>query len=205
MLATCPLACQMCHALPMFTRCSASETNESKVTHQQTPTATTFNPSSLIQQALLTESLDNEIIVHGDNENPWVVLFNNFLTETSCEALRSTLLENNLLEWTSKEDPPHERYHRHKHQRAKCNKLCDEQLIYQEVTNKISSLFGIDPSNLSFMEIIKLERGESVGAKHDLKPQHTWLPAGPRVSVHGVKIKHKFEWLRMKCGNDSEV
>lgn len=179
MLSICPLACQMCHALPMFTRCSDSM-NFTRATSDNT----FHNSSSLIQQALSKENQGNEIVLwNGTIDEPWIVLFNNFLSESSCNSLLNSLFENGLLDWTVKEDPPQDRYHRHRYQRAKCNSLCDDERSYHEVIDKISSTFDVPPSNLSFMEIIKLGSGDSIGMRHDFKPQHTWLPAGPRVSI----------------------
>jgi len=143
---------------------------------------TFHNSSSLIQQALSKENQGNEIVLwNGTIDEPWIVLFNNFLSESSCNSLLNSLFENGLLDWTVKEDPPQDRYHRHRYQRAKCNSLCDDERSYHEVIDKISSTFDVPPSNLSFMEIIKLGSGDSIGMRHDFKPQHTWLPAGPRV------------------------
>lgn len=185
MLSMCPLVCQMCHALPMFTRCTDSVTSENEDTRTRPSDNTFNNSSSLIQHALLQDDNVGQgvILWNGSIDEPWIVLFNDFLSESSCNALLNSLLDNKLLDWSVKEDPPHDRYHHHRYYRAKCNRLCEDESSYREITDTISSTFGVPTSHLSFMDMIKLGSGDSIGMKHDFKPQHTWLPAGPRVSV----------------------
>jgi hypothetical protein len=169
----------------MFTRCSDSVTTENKDTHAIPSETTFYNSSSLIHHALSEDGNGGQgiIVWNGSMDEPWVVLFHEFLSESSCNALLNSLLDHKLLDWSVREDPPHDRYHHHRYYRAKCNRLCEDDSSYRQVTDTISATFGVPTSHVSFMDMIKLGLGDSIGVKHDLKPQHTWLPAGPRVSV----------------------
>lgn len=172
MVVNCPLACQICSSIPIFQRCSSFKETTKTSIDAMTP--------NVLVQAALHSSTDYEIISNGqDGDLPWIILWDNFLTEKDCDDLTSLFEEES---WTiQQEDPPQESFHRHNYQIATCDSSCENQTISKQVKTQIASLLNIPTSNLASFDMIQLNRGQSTSPQHDILPQHSWLPAGPRV------------------------
>eukprot|EP00586_Coscinodiscus_wailesii_P007853 CAMPEP_0172521288 /NCGR_PEP_ID=MMETSP1066-20121228/292498_1 /TAXON_ID=671091 /ORGANISM="Coscinodiscus wailesii, Strain CCMP2513" /LENGTH=496 /DNA_ID=CAMNT_0013304187 /DNA_START=56 /DNA_END=1546 /DNA_ORIENTATION=+ len=118
---------------------------------------------------------------------PWVVIFDNFLTDEECDRLISLGGEQgyerstNFGEIQSDGTPARNVEDNRTSENAWCMKKCYEDPIAKDVLNRIADFTGIPEANQEYPQILKYEVGQFYKQHHDYIPLDVLRQSGPRT------------------------
>ncbi|KAL7458159.1 hypothetical protein ACHAWC_009730 [Mediolabrus comicus] len=199
MMNMCPLACQMCHEVTTFHQCAGKrhpweepsfilveedaggggrgggntinaffeQKRHGSEWNEYQPTFVSYPNNSTV---------DEEHSSSEGDDDPYVVLLQNFLSSEEADTLKSLPRSG----WNLELDTDTHRTV------AKCpmNKPCSQNETYVKIMDRISSLIDVKVSYLEPIELIQFVPG---AGEFNSKPEHNfevsslWKPAGPRV------------------------
>ena len=180
MMMTCPLACRKCDQLPKFERCAHSQVE--KVDIKEGDIDSLFSHGIESSWSELDPYVLSQPTVQNEN-TPWVVKIDNFLTDEECGYLIS-LAE--AIGWATVSTKNQE----NSVGRSKKTSLCDDEECAHDsmlvrVQEKLSNLLSIPANNFEFVEFEKFNFGDSFGVHHHYATDDFWKPAGARaLTVH---------------------
>ena len=188
MLANCPLACRVCDRIEAFHRCTGKRHPLESPSFKAGSILNVFQDikggkwEEYEPQFVSEPDTDTD----GSEKDPYVVRFDNFLTEVES----SWLIEiGNEIGWTPSTVDETGFYSegqntpRRSSLSAKCepDMRCEDDPIYHAVLERISAITGTSFHNYEAGELVKYGPRESYGVHHDYHLHDEWRPAGPRV------------------------
>lgn len=221
MINTCPLACMLCHVNDQFHKCAGKRSSHSIPSviagggsdsqKQQTKNGSGTTIDSLFQnirrkgaasgaevEGRPPQPQTHFVVSKDDAENPdddaWVVMFNNFLTDEETEALVALgneigWSESTLNEYDSRAGVPGVKIPHRSSKSVHCSggndtdgeKKCATNNVHTQVVERISKLMDIPLSYFEPMELVRYGIGDSYSVHHDYQLHDMWKPSGPRV------------------------
>lgn len=227
MINTCPLACMLCHVNDQFHKCAGKRSSHSIPSviadggsdseQQQTKDGSGRTIDSLFQDIRQRGSSSRAgvegrpqqpqphfVVSKDDAENPdddaWVVMFDNFLTDEETDALVALGNEigwgqSTMNEYDTRAGLPGVKILPRSSMSAHCSgrsgdiggndkdgqNKCTTNDAHTQVVERISKLMDIPLSYFEPMELVHYGIGDSYGAHHDYQLHDMWKPSGPRV------------------------
>jgi prolyl 4-hydroxylase len=186
----CAPACFTCHMLDFKSRCpydaeaptflqepgDLDKLFERIVTD---PELAVFQPRAIVRPNATGESED---------EGPWIVVLDNFLSEDECDVLirlggelgyeRSMDVGEKLFDGSYGSVESKDRTSSN----AWCVDKCWEDDVNTRVHDRLEKLTGIDRMNYEYLQLLSYEEGEFYGQHHDFIDYQVNRPQGVRVS-----------------------
>ena len=188
MIKSCSLACQKCHLLESFNKCSVQTRDNSEALdiHKGSidelfESGITNRWSDLKYEVVYHPHSDNQ---HGSNEpppsQPWLLRFDDVLTSEECDHLVAL---SNSLGWSTRTlVPAGGNTIGRTSASVVCNTLdCTNDNVLSKLFENLSSIIGVPARNMEHIEFLKYEMGESYGVHHDYIPEDFWKPSGTRA------------------------
>uniref|UniRef100_A0A7S2RD56 ShKT domain-containing protein n=1 Tax=Eucampia antarctica TaxID=49252 RepID=A0A7S2RD56_9STRA len=211
MLEHCSLACMSCHLVTQFNTCRNLQTNKNEKDLQENSlmsfskstngkfknidelflgivtdkTKQSFGKAEVITMPhkYKDDVSDSNIGSNHVVDNPWIVKFDDFVSNDEVDALIS-LAESNG--WDSKDSlsqpqTPKSTTCKIWAKDEKETTCLESNDVFNRVTHRISDLTSLPLVNFENVEMLKYEKHESTGMYHDFLIHDTWKPAGPRI------------------------
>ena len=133
---------------------------------------------------------DGTVAAHNSNDKespPWVVVFDNFLTDEECDAM---IQLGYKYEYKRSEDVGTAKFdgsydsvksEGRTSENAWCTKACREEDIPQRIHERIASILDIPAVNSEDFQILKYEKGQFYRTHHDYIPNQRDRQCGPRI------------------------
>lgn len=172
MMNQCPLACLSCESLSLFAKCKDTRPPDSKPLVEPGGIFETYQ--ALLKSGMTLASVGKNV---QDQDDPWVLQMDQFLTSTQVDALAKWM---EGLDW--KTAVPSNHKIRRLGNVAYCQDAkCLNDKTYTTLVNKISRLLSAPPAYMEPLEWVHYKYMESYGVHHDVGTKDLYLPAGPRV------------------------
>lgn len=169
MIYYCSKSCNTCHLRNASSRCLRSFLNISNV-----PVYAPGELNTMFEQTIERFGGKYDVTIHSDS--PWVVTFDNFLTDNESASMIKLVDKS----WTRSQSPlltEEENGWYSWCRRAHCNQ--NDTII--SVVNKIQEITNIPIPNYEYFNIVRYEEGQSRPLHQDMEPRHIHLPMGPRI------------------------
>lgn len=113
--------------------------------------------------------------------DPWVVYFEEFMTEEETLALEAHMFAEER-QFVRSGAGAHNAATEHRYsETAFCTEDCDQHHMVQKVRGRASALTGVPPENFDFMQSLRYREGMFYKAHHDNHPTFHLLPCGSRI------------------------
>ena len=178
MAVFCSLSCNACHLTDPKVRCARSSLNM-----DQNPVYDPGDMSSMFQS--ITPSFMDKYGARVLSTDPWVVIFDNFLTDSESNAIVKTVKQ-----WERSTDTGTSNKYgevgrvvskSRTSANAWCDRACEADPDVLRVTAKIEEVTRVPAVNYESFQILQYEAGQFYRAHHDNGADDASLPAGPRV------------------------
>ncbi|CAM9333611.1 unnamed protein product, partial [Ectocarpus fasciculatus] len=180
MIVNCPFSCKACHLRDRKVRCATDFLNMS------TDEPAFKHPGDV--DAMFRRIVDmygDALQITVQSTDPWVLVFDNFLSEDEADAIVGTVRS-----WERSTDTGVMNAHGETGRKlstgrtssnAWCRKDCEETPGVQSVIRRIESVTAIPFDNSESFQILRYENGQKYNAHHDSSMSQYQLPCGPRV------------------------
>lgn len=171
----CPKTCKYCHFRDPKVRCDYNHLN------------ITENPiyaaGDLSRMFTDLTSRFPDITIHS--KDPWIVTFDNFLSEDELDAMVS-----NIRKWERSTDIGVENEFGERGRKLSeirtssnswCEQECENDIHIKQVYKKIENVTFIPRSHYENLQILRYEVGQSYSVHHDMTIEDRSLPGGPRI------------------------
>lgn len=168
MIFNCPKACNACELLETKVRCSRKRMNIS-----DEPVYLPGDMDHMFREIIprFQHAYDIEVL----SESPWIVLFNNFLTDLEADAFLQTVngrwtrsksvASQELNEFGS---PPSTVNENRTSSQAWCQESCKDDWRIHSVIRKIEHVVGIPYSHYEDFQVLRYENGQYYREHHDM-------------------------------------
>lgn len=179
MIVNCPLSCDSCHLLDPKVRCSKQSLNISSI-----PAYAPSDMDAIFEGMIEKYHHRYEVNIHS--RSPWIVTFENFLTDIEIAALINTVNGN----WERSTDTGGVNEfgeagrlvsQGRTSSNAWCMHSCSSHPAVRSIVRKIEEITNIPKGNYESFQVLKYEAGQRYQAHHDMTPQQNELACGPRV------------------------
>lgn len=178
MIINCPSSCQACHLRDPKIRCNRENLNMS--------TTPAYKPGDM--EAMFGSIMDRfgsqyDITVHSTS--PWVVTFENFLTNAEADALIATQKKWERSTDSGKMNEFGEVGRVLSTGRTSSNSWCDRSCMantkVSNLLSKIEDVIGIGRENYESFQVLRYEIGQKYNAHHDYGVEDVGKACGPRI------------------------
>jgi len=178
MITGCAPACRSCDKLLYENRCPFDESIEP-----------IYKPGEMndMFSSLVRDYDDAYGPISVLSDDPWVVTFDNFLTDEECDRLiehgerlnfeRSTDVGKKNFDGTMEKVVSQGRTSSN----AWCKGNCNNDTVVEEIMRRINTVTRTELNNTEQLQILKYEPGEFYKVHHDYIPNHKDRNCGPRV------------------------
>ena len=180
MIVNCPVSCEACHLLDPKVRCQRARMNISDVP--------IYAPGDLNAMfSSIKEKFDDRYGVTVHSETPWVVTFDNFLTDDEVNALIDTVegtWERSTDTGTANEFGEVGRVLStgRTSSNAWCRNKCESHPSVRRVQEKITEITGIPAGHSESFQVLKYDLGQKYNAHMDYSGgAQGELACGPRI------------------------
>jgi len=195
MRTNCALACQTCLHLDMEQRCPLDRSTDAlhpgdlnklfeNIVEKSKDEFANLKPVVLSRPSIDPEDEGKE---PSYQLGPWVVAFDNFLSDEECDRLidlghelkyeRSSNVGKLNFDGTSEAVIDDSRTSKN----VFCTKFCAEDPLVKQVTDRIQNVTGIPEKYQEHLQLLKYQVGEYYKEHHDFIPHHIKRQTGPRV------------------------
>eukprot|EP01038_Epipyxis_sp_PR26KG_P005122 gene5122-7135_t len=179
MIVNCPISCNSCQLLDSKVRCQRARLNIS--------TEPTFGDNGLNEMfESIEERFSSRYGVTIVSKSPWIVTFDNFLSDAESSALISTVEGT----WERSTDTGSVNEYGETGRvlstgrtsaNAWCRHSCESNKHVQNAIKKIEEVTYVPFSNYESFQILKYDPGQFYRAHHDMSPRQNNLACGPRI------------------------
>ena len=179
MIVNCPQSCKACHLLDPKVRCNRNSLNMS--------TSPIYEPGGMND---MFESIERDFgSRYGVNivsRDPWIVTFDNFMTDNEVNSLISTVEGT----WERSTDTGKVNEYgetgrvlseSRTSSNAWCRYNCENDPNVKSITKKIEEITRVPRSNYESFQVLRYEIGQKYNAHHDMSPRQVSLACGPRI------------------------
>lgn len=187
MLANCPLACMMCDETESFHRCTGRRHPSEQPAFEKGGINKMFEAIKGGKWDQYGPEFVTELGGGRDNNDPYIVRFDKFLTEEETDRLievGSTVgwhpspIDDDKVFHLNAGETPHRRS-----LSARCDPgdPCEYNNTLQDVMERIAKVTGVPNRNLEGIEFEMYGPRDSRGLHHDARLRDEWSPAGHRA------------------------
>jgi len=210
----CAPSCRSCHALDPKFKCPLDENAPKALSKEGDLNAlferivsdpqflTQYNPTILSRPSSSSSSsisasassannnsnntIDEEVL-EGDDDGPWVITLDNFLSDDECDRLiqlgHDKGYERSADTGAKKFDGTHEKFINNGRTSTNtfCIGDCEKDPVTQRVTRRIGHLTGVPPINYEYLQLLRYTPGQFYNTHHDYAHYHNERPFGPRI------------------------
>jgi prolyl 4-hydroxylase len=179
MIVNCPKSCNACDLRDPKVRCDRGRLNIT--------TAPVYAPGDLHSMfAAIEEKWGDAYGINVLSTEPWVVTFDNFLSEEEADAL----IETNKGNWERSTDTGSVNAFGETGRvlsvgrtssNAWCRSGCLNNPHVQNVMKKIEDVTMVPRVNFESFQVLQYEIGQKYNVHHDMSPRQTLLSCGPRI------------------------
>lgn len=179
MIVNCPRSCNKCHLLDPKVRCSRNHLNIS--------TDPIYPPNAINEMfSSIKSKFSSRYTINVLSESPWVVTFDDFLTDREVKALIKTVEGT----WERSTDTGQVNEYGETGRvlstgrtssNAWCRSRCESHPDVKSVMAKIEEVTGIPRENSESFQILRYEPSQYYNTHHDMAPHQNNLACGPRI------------------------
>ena len=177
MAVMCAASCGRCELLDPKIRCDPKTTGASR--------ENAVGPGDLRR---LFEGFANrtDLNVTYLSKEPYLVLFNNFITEEEAKVLLSTTdpyLARSTDQGEMSEEGIQEQVvsQGRTSSNAWCMRECEHHPVVKNLQRRIGEVVNVNPLNFEAFQVLRYRRGEKYDVHHDASPHDLSMPAGTRI------------------------
>lgn len=184
MIVNCPASCNQCEMLDPKKRC------DREAPHMNMNATPTWGPGDL--NAMFENIMSapefkqfNPTAVLQPPDGPWMVTFDNVVTDDEITALKTTVGE---LERSTDTGASNEFGEAQKlvstgrtSENAWCIGDCYENGMVQRLTSRIENITGVPEINYENFQVLRYQPGQFYRTHHDMSPGDNELACGPRI------------------------
>lgn len=180
MLVECSASCKSCHIRDPKMRCVKDPMVQPAITGLAGDSI-----NALFERATSSEWDRYRPTVHS--RDPWVVTYEDFLSEAETAALLAALGSRELERSANVGgmDTKGKTLKSLDNRRTSTNAWCDAECASKEdvrvVQWRIGNLTGITEAQSEYLQLLRYEPGQYYRSHHDFNPQHLLYPMGPRL------------------------
>ena len=178
MIVNCPISCNSCALRDPRLRCPRTA-----LSMDQEPAYKPGDMNAMFSSILSNFGDKYGAIVHS--ESPWVVTFENFMTQEETDAIISTVHVWERSTDTGSTNRFGETGRILSQSRtssnAWCREECESNIHVQNVLSRIEEITRIPSDNYESFQILKYEVGQKYNVHHDYGAQQKLLACGPRI------------------------
>lgn len=180
----CAPSCRSCHALDPTFKCPIDE-NAPKALPSEGSLNALFE--RIVADGSEFQKYNPTILSQPENDGPWVVTLENFVSDDECDRLiqlgNEMGYERSADTGKRKFDGSHEKSINNGRTSTNtfCFNECESDPATQAVTNRIEQLTGVPSKNYEFLQLLRYEPGQFYQTHHDYAQYHNERPFGPRI------------------------
>lgn len=178
MIVNCPRACEACHLLDPKVRCNRESLNIST-----TPAFAEGKMNEMFGR--IAETFGDRYGVSIVSTSPWIVTFENFLTDAEVDALISTNTQWERSTDTGNMNAFGETGRVVSQSRTSsnswCRGACESHPKVQSIMHKIQEVTTVPQENFEAIQVLRYELGQKYNTHHDASFKQARLACGPRV------------------------
>lgn len=178
MIMNCPKVCKSCHLRDPTLRCDRANLNMSL-----TPAYAPGDMDAMFEG--LIEKYGDVYDINILSTSPWVVTFDNFLTEAETSALINT---NNKWERSTDSGDTNDYGETGRvlssgrtSSNSWCTRNCEEDPHVQNIARKIENITGVPQQNFESFQVLRYADGQKYNSHHDYGHEDVKLACGPRI------------------------
>lgn len=179
MVINCPNSCNSCELLDHKVRCDRNRLNISS-DH-------VYGPGDMHSMfSSIKSKYDDRYGVNILSEDPWVVTFDNFLTETEISELIRSVNDN----WERSTDTGQQNEFgetgrilsdSRTSNNAWCRQECDQNEYVQDIVRKIEEVTRVPSANFEAFQVLRYQHGQKYNRHHDASMQQAQQSSGIRI------------------------
>jgi prolyl 4-hydroxylase len=179
MIVNCPRSCKACHLLDPKVRCDRRNLNMS--------TEPIYKPGDMLEMFQSIEAnFGDRYGVTVLSTDPYIVTFDNFLTDTEIEALITTVdggWERSTDTGSANEFGEVGRVlsQGRTSSNAWCRAPCESNPHVQNILKKIGEVTRVPRENYESFQVLRYEIGQAYNPHHDASASQVQLACGPRI------------------------
>jgi len=179
MIVNCPHSCKSCHLLDPKVRCDRDRLGIKK-DHVYQP----GDMNAMFESIEKTYGKRYGVTIHS--RDPWVVTFDNFLTDIEVESLIESVEGN----WERSTDTGSSNEfgetgrvlsQSRTSNNAWCRQRCNNDPNVQNIQRKIEEITWVPKNNYESFQVLRYEIGQKYSPHHDASPQQVKLSCGARI------------------------
>lgn len=179
MIVNCAHSCNACHLRDPKVRCERNHLNISSI-----PAYAPGDMNTIFEQMEAKYHERYHVTVHS--RSPWVVTFDNFLTDIEIAALLSTV--DGTWERSTDTGKANEfgevgrvLSQGRTSSNAWCRHDCENHPAVKSILRKIEEITDVPIGNYESFQVLKYEKGQKYQVHHDMGMHHNGLACGPRI------------------------
>lgn len=179
MVINCPRSCNSCDLLDHRVRCDRNRLNISN-DH-------VYAPGDMQDMFMnIKDKFGDRYGVNILSDDPWVVTFDNFLTDTEIAELIKSVNEN----WERSTDTGSQNEfgetgrilsESRTSNNAWCRQECDHNIYVQDIVRKIEEITRVPSINFEAFQVLRYEYGQKYNRHHDASTQQAKQASGIRI------------------------
>ena len=179
MVINCPRSCDSCDLLDHRVRCDRNRLN---ITNDHV-----YAPGDMQSMfSNIKDKFDDRYGVNILSDDPWVVTFDNFLTDTEISELIKSVNDN----WERSTDTGQQNEfgetgrilsESRTSNNAWCRQECDQNVHVQEIVRKIEEVTRVPAVNFEAFQVLRYQYGQKYNRHHDASTQQAQQASGIRI------------------------
>lgn len=137
---------------------------------------------------MLTGEAHAELAPKVLSTDPWVVLFENFMSDDEVAKYRQHVNGLRFRESTALVGGKYTASKTRTSKTAECNPPCSDAEIYQRIEKRASAIVGVPQGNFESTQATFYEAGKFFHRHHDNSEEYRKLPSGPRIYTFFVYL-----------------
>lgn len=178
MIVNCPQSCNACHLLDPKVRCSRAHLNLSDVP--------VYAPGDMGRMfSTIHERFNDRYGVTVHSQSPWVVTFDNFVTDEEADAL---IAQQKKFERSTDTGSMNEYGETGRvlstgrtSSNSWCNRECEKHPHVDQLLKKIEEVVGIPRINYESFQVLRYDLGQKYNTHHDYGSEDKSKVCGPRI------------------------
>eukprot|EP00040_Diaphanoeca_grandis_P029567 m.173360 g.173360 ORF g.173360 m.173360 type:complete len:374 (-) comp31724_c2_seq5:103-1224(-) len=176
----CPKSCNFCRShLPKDQRCVRHPLEESSI---KAPGGLNQMFNRIINDPYVQENYSPQVM----SRDPWVVVFDNFVSEVEGDDLQAQLhgkwKRSSTVGYTKDGEMEEVEGGARTSSTAWCTmNPCSTSKVHKDIQKRVANLTGVDTQHMEFMQVLQYKQGEYYRAHHDNIGDHLDMFCGPRL------------------------